>query len=63
MVHLVLVLLYVLVSLGFVVGTLSDANTIPNVAKVLMIIFSPFLAPLFLGAGLGMIITDKINKH
>lgn len=62
MTHLLLVSLYVLISLGFVVGTLIDNDDIPNAAKVLMVILSSFLAPLLLGVAFGMIIIAKVRK-
>lgn len=54
---------YVLICLGFVVGTLIDNDDIPNTVKVLMAIFSSIVAPLLLGLALGMIILAKVKKE
>lgn len=60
---LFLSLFYSLICIGYVVGFLSDNDDISKAGKVLMAIFSPILAPLFLGIGLGMIIDRQLNKE
>ena len=63
MAYFFLVSFYILICMGFVVGTLTDNDDCPNIVKVLIAILSPIFAPLFLGAGLGMIIIAKIKKE
>lgn len=36
---------YTLLSVGFVIGYLIDNGEIPNVVKILMVLFSPVIAP------------------
>lgn len=54
---------YVLICLGYVLGFLTDNDDFPNGVKILMAIFSAFIAPLLLGATLGMIILAKVKKE
>ena len=63
MVHFFLVVVYILVCLGFVVGLLIDNDEIPNTAKILMAIFSPIIAPFLFGIALGMIAIAKIKEE
>lgn len=63
MTHVFLVSFYILICLGFVIGTLIDNDDFSNGIKVLMAIFSPVVAPLLLGAGLGMIMLTKVKKE
>lgn len=63
MTHVFLVSFYILICLGFVIGTLIDNDDFSNGIKVLMAIFSPVVAPLLLGAGLGMIMLAKVKKE
>lgn len=62
MTHLFLVSLYVFICLGFVVGYLINNDAISNAVKVLMTIFSPIVAPLILGVGMGVIIFAKAKE-
>lgn len=62
MIYLFLVLFYIL-CVGFVIGTLIDNDNFSNTAKVLMAIFSPVVVPFLLGADLGMIILAKVEKE
>lgn len=62
MTHLFLASFYILICLGFVIGTLMDNDDIPNAVKLLMTIFSPIVAPLLLGVVSGMIIITRVRK-
>ena len=65
MAEFLLVLFYglSLIYVGYVLGFLIDNDEFPNVVKVLMVIFSPIIAPLLFGATLGMIILAKVKKE
>lgn len=54
---------YSLICVGYVLGFLINNDECPNIVKVLMAIFSPFIAPLLFGAALGMIIVAKVKKE
>ena len=65
MAEFLLVLFYglSLICVGYVLGFLIDNDEFPNAVKVLMVIFSPIIAPLLFGAALGMIILAKVKKE
>lgn len=54
---------YGLICGGYVLGFLIDNDDFSNEVKVLMAIFSPVVAPLLFGIGMGMIILAKVKKE